>query len=419
MKRKLSAGLTSVTLPIFVQDTSSTSGGGLSSLTSATAGLVAEYRRQGQATWTAITLGAGTLGTWSSGGFVADGALGGAYEIGLPDAVTATNARWAVVRLRGAANMLPVLIEIELDAVNYQDATGFGLSRLDAAISTRSTYAGGDTVGTTTLLTRVPGVVQPQTGDAFARLGAAGAGLTALGDTRLANLDAAISTRSTYAGGAVASVTAPVSLTSAYDSAKTAAQAGDVMVLTTGERTTLTEAVAAQVTTDHGAGSYERNTEPDNAGIAAAAVVASRLNTTLVLNGSVYQFTAEALELGPTSGSVDLSSVLNVLGTPTGDSLAEDLGAVGSGVASILDDTGTSGVVIANGAITSAKFTVASYSGVAGGILERMDQLWRRFFKRTTRSQTQIRTYADDLTTVMTTQMISATDTDQIQESAT
>ncbi len=51
-----------------------------------------------------------------------------------------------------------------------------------------------------------------QTGDAFTRVGAAGAGLTALGDARLANLDAAVSTRSTYAGGPVASVTAPTTL---------------------------------------------------------------------------------------------------------------------------------------------------------------------------------------------------------------
>jgi hypothetical protein len=74
------------------------------------------------------------------------------------------------------------------------------------------------------------------TGDAYARLGAAGAGLTALGDARLANLDAAVSTRSTYAGGAVASVTAAVELTAEYDAAKTAAQAGDAMTLTAGER---------------------------------------------------------------------------------------------------------------------------------------------------------------------------------------
>ncbi|WP_406699230.1 hypothetical protein V5E97_10170 [Singulisphaera sp. Ch08] len=86
------------------------------------------------------------------------------------------------------------------------------LANLDAAVSTRSTYAGADTSGTTTLLTRLPGIVVAQTGDAYALIGAAGAGLTALGDTRLANLDAAISTRSTYAGGAVASVTAAVTV---------------------------------------------------------------------------------------------------------------------------------------------------------------------------------------------------------------
>lgn len=39
-----------------------------------------------------------------------------------------------------------------------------------------------------------------QTGDSFARIGVAGAGLTAIGDTRIANLDAAISSRLATAG---------------------------------------------------------------------------------------------------------------------------------------------------------------------------------------------------------------------------
>lgn len=39
-----------------------------------------------------------------------------------------------------------------------------------------------------------------QTGDSYARIGAAGASLTSIGDIRLANLDDAVSTRSTYAG---------------------------------------------------------------------------------------------------------------------------------------------------------------------------------------------------------------------------
>ena len=65
------------------------------------------------------------------------------------------------------------------------NATSLGLSNLDAAVSTRSTYAGGDTSGVTTLLARIIGTLAtgthtPQTGDAFARLGApAGASVSA------------------------------------------------------------------------------------------------------------------------------------------------------------------------------------------------------------------------------------------------
>lgn len=59
------------------------------------------------------------------------------------------------------------------------------LDNLDALISSRSTYAGADTAGTTTLLAR----------------------LTAIRAGLLDNLDAAISSRSTYAGGDTAGTT--------------------------------------------------------------------------------------------------------------------------------------------------------------------------------------------------------------------
>jgi hypothetical protein len=129
-------------------------------------------------------------------------------------------------------------------------------TNLNATVASRSTYEGGDTSGTTTLLSRVPtfpanfsafaisvggvakadvetiktqtvtcasgvtvlasvGTATPsaaQSGDAFARIGAAGAGLTSIGDTRIANLDTTVSSRSTFSGGAVASVTAAVTL---------------------------------------------------------------------------------------------------------------------------------------------------------------------------------------------------------------
>jgi hypothetical protein len=130
MKRKFKAGLTSLSLPIIVYDNSSTTGAGLSGLDHTTSGLVLEYRRAGQSTWTSVTLVSKTLGTYVSGGIVASGSRAGRYEIDIPDAAIAANARMVEVCLRGAANMHPVDIEIELDAVDYQDAAAFGLSRL-------------------------------------------------------------------------------------------------------------------------------------------------------------------------------------------------------------------------------------------------------------------------------------------------
>lgn len=58
---------------------------------------------------------------------------------------------------------------------------------INATINSRSTYAGGDTAGTTTLLSRILGTLdtgthKPQSGDAFARIGASGSGLTAIWD---------------------------------------------------------------------------------------------------------------------------------------------------------------------------------------------------------------------------------------------
>jgi hypothetical protein len=130
---------------VFISDTSSTTGGGLSNVTHASSGLVLEYRRQNQSTWTSVTPVSKTLGTYVSGGIVSDGSLAGAYEVDFPDAAFASAAgvEWVALRIRGVANMLPVLIEIELDAVDYQDAAAFGLSRIDQTIGSRSTLTAG------------------------------------------------------------------------------------------------------------------------------------------------------------------------------------------------------------------------------------------------------------------------------------
>lgn len=154
MKKKLYAGTTSHIERVFIQDTTQTDGRGLTGLAFNTASLTAYYIRQGEASATAISLVTATVGTWVSGGFVEIDAtnMPGWYELHVPNAVIAAGAKSVGIHLKGAANMAPYPIELELDAVNYQDAADLGVTALT-----------GHT---------------PQTGDSYARIGANGAGLT-------------------------------------------------------------------------------------------------------------------------------------------------------------------------------------------------------------------------------------------------
>jgi hypothetical protein len=63
------------------------------------------------------------------------------------------------------------LVTANATKIGGQTASASGTISFPSSIGT-STYAGADTSGTTTLLSRVPGTVQPQTGDSYARLGA-------------------------------------------------------------------------------------------------------------------------------------------------------------------------------------------------------------------------------------------------------
>ena len=74
-----------------------------------------------------------------------------------------------------------------------------------------------------------------------AEIGAAGAGLTALGDARIANLDVAVSSRGTADTGDA------MTLTAAYDDAMTAAQPGDQMDIVNAPNAVGLAAIAAAV----------------------------------------------------------------------------------------------------------------------------------------------------------------------------
>ena len=109
---------TSYRLSIFVQDSSDTDGTGLTGLTDTSPGL-AWYRWReddGNVAATQISAIAGTRGTFASSGFVEkdDANMPGFYEIGVPNSVLASGSNWVDMVLRGATNMAPVPIEIQL-----------------------------------------------------------------------------------------------------------------------------------------------------------------------------------------------------------------------------------------------------------------------------------------------------------------
>lgn len=141
-KTSLKAGTTGYLARVFIQDSSKTDGSGLTGLTS---GSVASWKiytardDDGNAGGVGVALQAGTRGTWSSGGFVEKDSVNmpGVYEIGIPNASLAAGSKTATLMLQGATHMAPLVLEFELTATDNQDGTAGGISRIDAAVTSR------------------------------------------------------------------------------------------------------------------------------------------------------------------------------------------------------------------------------------------------------------------------------------------
>jgi hypothetical protein len=144
-------------------------------------------------------------------------------------------------------------------------------ANLDATVSSRSTYAGGDTSGVTTLLTRLSSV----------RAG------------YLDNLSA----------GAVAQASNLATLAGYVDTEVAAIQADVTTLLTrlssirAGYLDNLSAGAVAQASNLATLAGYV-DTE-----VAAILAIATKLDTALELDGAVYRFTLNALELAPSGGS--------------------------------------------------------------------------------------------------------------------
>lgn len=118
MKIIRKVGATSQILQVFIQDSSSTTGAGLTGLVFNTSSLTAYFHRDTDTTATAISLVTMTVGTFTSSGFKEIDAtnLPGFYQLCPPNTALASGAASVVIMLKGAANMAPLPIEIDLDA---------------------------------------------------------------------------------------------------------------------------------------------------------------------------------------------------------------------------------------------------------------------------------------------------------------
>jgi len=129
-KLNVKPGTTSLVVYVFIQDSSVTTGAGLTGLAFNTSNLVASYVRP-LAARSAITLATQTTtGAYSSGGFVELDStnMPGVYRLDVPDAAIATGVRSATIMLKGAANMAPCLLELDLS--NQSDVTSWNGSLL-------------------------------------------------------------------------------------------------------------------------------------------------------------------------------------------------------------------------------------------------------------------------------------------------
>lgn len=129
----LYAGLTSQTIDLFIQD--STTGAGETGLVYNTSGLAICYRKGATATMTAITLATQTVGgAWSSGGFVEIDSTNapGLYRLDIPNAAIDT-AGFTTVYVKGTGIVsAPVRVDCRAlpgDVKSNNDKTGYSLSQ--------------------------------------------------------------------------------------------------------------------------------------------------------------------------------------------------------------------------------------------------------------------------------------------------
>lgn len=119
-KLQINAGSTNVTVYVFIQDTSSVDGDGLTGLVFNSSGLTCYYVRPLAVAVELSLITQAVTGVHDDGGFVEVDATNtpGLYRLDLSNVIVASGVVSVVVMLKGVTNMAPVLLEIQLDLVD-------------------------------------------------------------------------------------------------------------------------------------------------------------------------------------------------------------------------------------------------------------------------------------------------------------
>jgi hypothetical protein len=152
-KLTVKTGSTSRLEHVFILDSTSTTGAGKTGLTNAS--VTMHFFRPADTTVTPVTLSAGTLGTWTTGGFKEVDApnMPGVYEIGMPNAVFAATFNHSVVMIKGTG-IAPVVLEYDLVSYNPLDTVRLGLTAIPNVVQgTTGAISTGNATGQVTVAT--------------------------------------------------------------------------------------------------------------------------------------------------------------------------------------------------------------------------------------------------------------------------
>ena len=147
----VTAGATDQTIDIFLQDSSSATGGGLTGLTNASSGLTCYFRKGATGTVTQLTLASQTVGgAHTDGGFVELDSTNapGTYRLDLSDALVSAEGTLTIY-LHGATNLLQTPIRVYVaSATRGYTGTAVPAAAADAAGGLVISDAGGLDVDT-------------------------------------------------------------------------------------------------------------------------------------------------------------------------------------------------------------------------------------------------------------------------------